>query len=104
MKIENYIKGWLIGDFDPSLIKSKDIEVGIKFYKKGDIESNHYHKIATEYTVVVSGIVKMMDTIFKQGDIVTVEPSVCNQFECIEDACVVVFKTPSVVGDKYIVE
>ncbi len=104
MNLDKFIKGWLVGDFEPSLIKSKDIEVGIKFYKKGDIESNHYHKIATEYTVVVSGVVKMMDTIFRQGDIAIVEPNVCNQFECIENACVVVFKTPSVVGDKYIVE
>jgi quercetin dioxygenase-like cupin family protein len=104
MNLDKFIKGWLVGDFEPSLIKSKDIEVGIKFYKKGDIESNHYHKIATEYTVVVSGVVKMMDTIFRQGDIAIVQPNVCNQFECIENACVVVFKTPSVVGDKYIVE
>lgn len=104
MNLDKFIKGWLVGDFEPSLIKSKDIEVGIKFYKKGDIESNHYHKIATEYTVVVSGVVKMMDTIFRQGDIAIVQPNICNQFECIENACVVVFKTPSVVGDKYIVE
>lgn len=104
MKIENYIKGWLVGDFEPSLIKSKEIEVGIKFYKKGDIESNHYHKIATEYSVVVSGVVKMLGVVHTQGEIVIIGPNVCNQFECIEDACLVVFKTPSVTDDKYIVE
>jgi quercetin dioxygenase-like cupin family protein len=103
MNINNFTKGWLVGDFEPALIKNKDIEIGIKFYKKGDIESNHYHKIATEYTVVISGVVKMMDRIFQQGEIIIVNPNVCNQFECIDDASVVVFKTPSVAGDKYIV-
>jgi quercetin dioxygenase-like cupin family protein len=103
MNINNFTKGWLVGDFEPTLIKNKDIEIGIKFYKKGDIESNHYHKIATEYTVVISGVVKMMDRIFGEGEIIIVNPNICNQFECIDDACVVVFKTPSVAGDKYIV-
>jgi hypothetical protein len=46
----------------------------------------------------------MMDHIFQQGEIVVIQPNVCNQFECIEDACLIVFKTPSVMGDKYIVE
>ena len=103
MNIKDFTKGWLVGDFEPTLIKNKDIEIGIKFYKKGDIESNHYHKIATEYTVVISGVVKMMDRIFGEGEIIIVNPNICNQFECIDDACVVVFKTPSVAGDKYIV-
>ena len=104
MKIENYIKGWLVGDFEPSLIKNKDIEIAIKFYKKNDIELNHCHKIATEYTVVISGVVKMMNVIFRLGEIVIVTPNIYNQFECIEDACILVIKTPSIVGDKYIVE
>ena len=103
MNLDNFTKGWLIGDFEPALINNKDIEVGIKYYKKGDIETNHYHKIATEYTVVVSGIVKMLDSIFVKGDIVVITPNICNQFECIEDACLVVFKTPSIINDKYIV-
>ena len=94
MNLDKFIKGWLVGDFEPSLIKSKDIEVGIKFYKKGDIESNHYHKIATEYSVVVSGVVKMLGVVHTQGEIVMIEPNTCNQFECIEDACLVVVKTP----------
>lgn len=103
MKIEDFTKGWLVGNFEPALIKSKDIEVGIKFYKKGDIESNHYHKIATEYTVVVSGSVKMLNSIFNQGEIVIIEPNICNQFECLEDACLMVLKTPSAANDKYII-
>jgi hypothetical protein len=101
MNLNDYIKGWLIGDFEPSLIKTKDLEVGIKRYKTGDKDKNHYHKLTTEYTVVLRGVVKMLDKIWKENDIIIVKPNTENKFECIEDACVLVIKTPSLTGDKY---
>jgi quercetin dioxygenase-like cupin family protein len=103
MKLEQFIKGWLVGDFEPALFKTKEVEVGVKYYKAGEKEEKHYHKIATEYSVVLHGTVRMLNQIFKQGEIITVLPGIENQFECLEDACVMVIKTPSVIGDKYIV-
>ena len=55
---KEFIKGWLVGDFSPSLFKSKDIEVGLKYYNSGFKEKAHYHKISTEYTLVVKGKAK----------------------------------------------
>lgn len=101
MNLQNFTKGWLVGDFVPSLFNTKDIEVAIKKYKSGDKETKHYHKIATEYTIVLTGKVKMIDKIFNADDIVTIYPNVENQFECLEDCILLVIKTPSVVGDKY---
>lgn len=101
MNIKHFTKGWLVGDFLPCLFNSKDVEIGIKYYKKGDRDENHYHKIATEYTIVIFGEVKMRNQTFVSGDIVMIEPNMENQFDCMEDACVVVIKTPSVIGDKY---
>ena len=102
MNLQQFTKGWLVGDFEPTLFKTKDIEVGVKYYKAGDKEENHYHKVATEYSIILYGSVRMLDQIFKQGQIVTVLPDVENKFECLEDACIVVIKTPSVIGDKYL--
>ena len=59
MKIEDFIRGWFIGNFEPSLFNTKDFEVGIKKYKKGTKEKAHYHKLAKEFTVVINGIIKM---------------------------------------------
>lgn len=101
MNLQNFTKGWVVGDFVPSLFKTKDVEVAIKKYKSGDKETKHYHKIATEYTIVLTGKVKMIDKIFSADDIVTIYPNVENQFECLEDCILLVIKTPSVVGDKY---
>lgn len=54
-KLEDMTKGWFIGNFNPSLLKTNDVEVAVKSYKKGDYEGRHYHKIATEFTCIISG-------------------------------------------------
>jgi hypothetical protein len=78
--LNDYTKGWLVGDFDPALIKSKDIEVGIKEYKKGDVESLHVHNIVTEYTIVLTGKVKMINQIFEKGFVLEGDVMLFRQF------------------------
>jgi hypothetical protein len=102
MKLDDFTKGWLVGDFTPSLFKSKDVEIGIKRYKQGDKDLKHYHKETTEYTVVISGVVLMLGRVWKQDEVIHIPPNVENEFECLEDACLLVIKTPSIVDDKYI--
>ena len=102
MIVNEYTKGWLVGNFEPSLINSKDIEVGLKYYKKGDKESKHVHKIITEYTIVVSGKIKMNDEVYIEKDIVTILPNVPTNFESLEDSITLVIETPSIPSDKHI--
>ena len=96
--------GWFIGNFEPSMLKTNDCEVAVKSYKKGDKEGKHYHKIATEYTVVVKGKVKMFGNVYGVGDIIVVEPGEATAFEAVEDAMNVVVKIPGANNDKYLVE
>ncbi len=106
MKIFNlnqYVRGWIIGDFEKSIIRTADFEVGLKEYKKDDCESAHVHKVSKEITVVVSGKFKMNNKILKKGDIVCLEPNELGEFSCLEDGIITVVKTPSVIGDKYII-
>lgn len=102
MNLNDFTKGWLVGDFDPCLFRSKDVEIGIKKYLTGDKDTKHYHKETTEYTVVLSGTVKMLDRIFNSGSIIEVKPNTWNEFECIEDAVLLVIKTPSLPNDKFL--
>ena len=94
-------KGWFIGDFDDSVLKTKAFECAVKHYKQGDKEDSHYHKVATEYTVVSCGIVSFNGIQYYQGDIVEVEPNESISFEAITDATTFVIKIPSIIGDKY---
>jgi quercetin dioxygenase-like cupin family protein len=102
--ISDFKGGWFLGDFQPTLLKTTDFEISVKYYQAGDYEAAHYHKIATEWTVITSGEVQMNGLRFRAGDIVEVPPGEIAQFSAITDAATTVVKAPSVKGDKYIVE
>lgn len=102
-KLSDMKGGWFIGNFEPSLHKTNQCEVAVKFYNKGDEETQHFHKIATEYTVVVKGRVKMNDIEYKAGDIIIIEPNMSTDFMCLEDKTITtVVKLPGANNDKYL--
>ena len=100
--LKEMTKGWFIGNFEPSLYLTNDVEVAVKSYRKGENEERHYHKIATEITTIISGKVKMNDNIFEEGDIVVIKPFESTDFEALEDTVTSVVKIPSANNDKYI--
>lgn len=101
-RIENFVNGWIIGDFIPSIQRSKNFEIAIKTYSRGAKETSHYHKIATEITVIAKGKVKMCKNIFSTGDIILLMPGEKTDFEALEETITVVVKCPSARNDKYI--
>lgn len=104
-KLSEMTKGWFIGNFEPSLFKTNDVEVAVKTYNRGDYEAKHYHKIATEYTVIISGKVKMNGIEYGAGDIIVMEPNEATDFEALEDGTMnVVVKIPGASNDKYLGE
>jgi len=96
------VKGWFIGAFEPTLYNTNDVEVGVKQYKKGDCEAAHYHKIATEFTVIIDGLVEMNGIRYSNGDIIKIQPGVSTDFKAIDDTTTVVVKIPGASNDKYI--
>ena len=102
--LSDMTKGWFVGDFSPTLIKTQDVEVGIKKYQKGDSEVRHHHKVATEITAIVSGKVRMNGDVYVSGDIVMIEPGESTDFEALEDTTTVVVKHPGALNDKYMGE
>lgn len=100
--LNDMTKGWFVGDFDPTVIKTKNCEVSVKRYKKGDVEDKHYHLIADEITVVISGMIRMRGMILGENDIILVERGEATAFECLENAVTVVYKSISIKNDKYI--
>tara|TARA_B110000858_G_C17623154_1_gene389952 strand:- start:287 stop:619 length:333 start_codon:yes stop_codon:yes gene_type:complete len=100
-RLEDMTKGWFVGDFYPTVLKTRDVEVATKMYLKGDFEERHYHKIATEITVIVSGIVEMNGKKYGKGDIITINPYESTNFKALKDTVTVVVKYPGAVNDKY---
>ena len=100
--LDTMIKGWFIGNFEPTLYSTNAVEVAVKKYTRGDYESMHYHKVATEFTVIVEGVVKMCGNLYKKNDIILIRPGESTDFEVIEDTITVVVKLPGASDDKYV--
>ena len=98
----HFSKGWFIGAFKPTLLDTKEFEASIKYYKTGEREARHFHKIAREFTVVGSGLFLMNGELLTPGAIVEIEPGESADFECLKEGVNFVIKTPSVIGDKYL--
>jgi quercetin dioxygenase-like cupin family protein len=102
-KLNEFTKGWVIGNFNPTLFETDEFEVAVKTYKAGDYEETHFHSIATEWTIICKGRVEMNGNQFVEGDVITIQPGEATDFKVIEDTITTVVKIPSVKGDKYIV-
>lgn len=99
--LNDMVKGWFVGSFQPTILDTHDVEVAVKYYKKGDREGLHHHRVATEITVICSGRVRMNSNEYCEGDIVLIEPFEATDFEALEDTITTVVKYPGASNDKY---
>lgn len=100
-RLKDMIKGWFIGNFHPTLFKTNEFEVAVKEYKEGEFEDRHYHKIATEITVIAIGRVQMNGIEYIKGDIIVTPPNHSTDFVVLEDTITTVVKFPSANNDKF---
>lgn len=100
-KLSDMTKGWFVGNFEPTLYKTNEVEVAIKSYAAGAYERKHYHKIATEITVVTKGTIRMNGKEYMAGDIIIMEPNEVTDFYAVTDTENVVVKLPGANNDKY---
>lgn len=99
--LQDMMKGWFIGPFAPTLFHTEQFECAVKRYAAGDKEGSHVHRVATEYTIVASGKVRMNGVVYGADTIVVIEPGEATDFEALEDTVTFVVKVPAVRGDKY---
>lgn len=98
-RIEDYVGGWFVGNFEPTAYKTDQFEVSYKFHPKGQEWDTHYHNIITEINLVVRGKMVLQGKELKTGDVFTLEPYEIADPEFLEDTEIVCVKTPS-VNDK----
>ena len=98
-RIEDYIGGWFVGNFEPTAYKTDQFEVSYKLHPKGQKWDIHYHSIVTEINVVVRGKMILQGEELKTGDVFILEPYEIADPEFLEDTEIICVKTPS-VNDK----
>ena len=96
------LRGWFVGDFEPTVFPTAAVEVGIKHYRAGDTEEGHHHNIATEITVIVSGAARMGAEQLSEGEILVLNPGEESDFEALTDVTLVAVKLPAARNDKYV--
>jgi quercetin dioxygenase-like cupin family protein len=102
-RLDDMTKGWFVGAFSPTAFATENCEVAVKYYNAGDYEASHYHKIATEITLILSGTVRMLGKEWGAGDIIVLQPGETTDFEALTAAINVVVKTPGALNDKFVV-
>ena len=103
LNLNDFFKGWLVGKFSPVLFEA-DIEVGIARHTKGEYHQDHYHKLSTEYNIVVEGQVKINEQIFGPDDIFILYPYEVSIAEFLTDVTIVIIRDRSDPTDKYLIK
>jgi|TARA_B110000977_G_scaffold193120_1_gene267630 quercetin dioxygenase-like cupin family protein len=103
-KLKDMHRGWFIGNFDPSVLNTEDFEVGVLTHLKDEKWPAHYHKVGTEYNVLLSGRMRVCDTELFEGDIFTIKPYEVADPTFYEDCTILCVKVPSNTQDKIMVD
>jgi hypothetical protein len=98
LQLEDYIRGWFVGNFEPTAWKTPDFEVGYRVHSKGT-DQPHTHTTCTEINLVTSGKMIIQDKLLVTGDIFILRPWEISNAVFLEDTGVVCVKVPS-INDK----
>ena len=98
------VRGWFLGNFEPSVYKTEDFEVGLLIHKEGEQWPTHYHKISTEINYLICGKMLLQGQELNSGDIFVIEPYEIADPIFLEDCQIICVKVPSSPSDKYIVK
>ena len=96
-------RGWYAGNFEPCAYKTDAFEVGVMHHKAGEYCAPHYHKEVDEINYLLEGSMIVNDVLIAAPIIFIIRRNEIVNPEFITDCKIVVTKTSSVPGDKYIV-
>ena len=100
-KLSHMKGGWFIGAFEPSILKTNTFEVAVQHFDAGECVTRHVHKVAWEYTVIISGDAAVNGISVSAGNIIVIKPGESADFRAITKVATVVVKTPSLPTDKF---
>jgi mannose-6-phosphate isomerase-like protein (cupin superfamily) len=101
--VNNYTRGWLIGNFEPSIRKETEYEVGLLNHKKNEKWAFHYHKESTEINILLSGKMVINNKELKAGHVFIFDKNIIACPIFLDNCKIICIKIPSVPGDKMII-
>jgi hypothetical protein len=107
MKVRNineFTKGWFVGDFTPAVFQSKDFEIGHHKHRRSEKTFPHYHKETTELNYILKGTLMVSGTLLTEGQMWTYEKNEVSDVQFLTDVELIVIRWPSIPSDKYEVD
>jgi mannose-6-phosphate isomerase-like protein (cupin superfamily) len=96
-------RGWFVGDFEPTAYRTKAFEVSVMSHKKGEVWAAHYHEKSDEINYLLEGSMSINGELLEAPVIFVIERGEVADPKFLTDVKLVVIKTPSAPGDKFIV-
>jgi dTDP-glucose pyrophosphorylase len=103
LNLANYLRGWIIGNFQPSVYKTPYYEIGLLTHAKDEKWEFHYHKQVTEINILISGHFLLNNIPISAGTVFTINKNVIACPKFLETCKILCIKIPSIPGDKTII-
>lgn len=105
-KLNEMTRGWFVGNFEPSVYKTNDVEVSVRVLEQGYSEPAHFHRIATKIIVVLYGTISVFGKEWGIDDIIIMEPGKedATSITALEDSKVLMILLPGVKNDKVYID
>lgn len=103
-RIENFYKGWFVGNFENTAFKTDACEVSYKKHHKEEIYEIHYQEKITEINLMISGEMIIQGTKITAGDIFILYPYEIADPIFLTDCEIVCIKVPGITNDKVVVK
>jgi dTDP-glucose pyrophosphorylase len=96
-----YTRGWLIGDFIPSIEKNKNAEIGYLYHEKMSTWDYHYHKESIEINILVNGSEQINGITYQANDLFIIDKNIISCPIFLDNCEIICIKIPSMPKDKY---
>lgn len=97
-------RGWFVGDFEPSVYRTRGFEVGYLVHKAGEHWPAHYHRESVEINYLIRGRMVLQGQTLNAGDLFVLEKGEIADPVFLDDCELIVVKVPSLPHDKHLVE
>jgi hypothetical protein len=100
LKLSEFRRGWFIGDFEPSIFRTKQFEICVTSHKKNEASPAHYHTSSEEINLVLAGRLLVNGRELKSGDFFIYERLEVSSVEFLQNTKLLVVRVPSAPHDK----
>lgn len=101
--LENFIRGWIIGNFEPNLYKTNNFEISVQTHKENEIHPFHIHETLEEINIIIEGKMIFNGKELSLNDIFVSPKGTLSCCKFLSDCKIICIKIPSNPLDKIII-